>query len=136
MLFGSDGLGLELDSHEDAQLIGMLSLSVILFSGGMDTKRRDIEPVVFQGLMLSTVGVLITSVVTGLLIYYLSELTLTEEALSGGNRLQDMNFPKGTLVMMVKRGNSFIVPNGQLELRQGDILLTIAQQNMGDCGKQ
>ena len=26
MLFGSDGLGLEFDSHEDAQLIGMLSL--------------------------------------------------------------------------------------------------------------
>jgi len=42
MLFGSDGLGLEFNSHEDAQLIGMLSLSVILFSGGMDTKRLDI----------------------------------------------------------------------------------------------
>ena len=26
----------------------------------MDTKRRDIEPVASQGLMLSTVGVLIT----------------------------------------------------------------------------
>ena len=75
MLFGSDGLGLEFNSHEDAQLIGMLSLSVILFSGGMDTKRRDIEPVASQGLMLSTVGVLITTVVTGLLIYYLSEWT-------------------------------------------------------------
>lgn len=82
MLFGSDGLGLEFDSHEDAQLIGMLSLSVILFSGGMDTKRRDIEPVVFQGLMLSTVGVLITSVVTGLLIYYLSEWTQLDIGLS------------------------------------------------------
>ena len=64
MLFGSDGLGLEFHSHEDAQLIGMLSLSVILFSGGMDTKRRDIEPVATQGLMLSTVGVLITTVIT------------------------------------------------------------------------
>lgn len=67
MLFGSDGLGLEFHSHEDAQLIGMLSLSVILFSGGMDTKRRDIEPVATQGLMLSTVGVLITTGITWLL---------------------------------------------------------------------
>jgi len=49
-------------SHEDAHLVGMLSLPVILFSGGMDTKRRDIEPVASQGLMLSTVGVLITTV--------------------------------------------------------------------------
>lgn len=82
MLFGSDGLGLEFNSHEDAQLIGMLSLSVILFSGGMDTKRRDIEPIVSQGLMLSTVGVLITTAVTGLLIYYLSQWTQLDIGLS------------------------------------------------------
>lgn len=69
MLFGSDGLGLEFHSHEDAQLIGMLSLSVILFSGGMDTKFRDIQPVMVQGLMLSTVGVMLTTGITGLLIY-------------------------------------------------------------------
>ena len=82
MLFGSDGLGLEFHSHEDAQLIGMLSLSVILFSGGMDTKRRDIEPVVTQGLVLSTLGVLITTVITGLLIFYLSEWTRLDIGLS------------------------------------------------------
>jgi len=44
-----------------------------------------------------------------------------------------MHFPKGTLVMMVKRGRSFIVPNGQLELQPGDILLTIAQQTESDA---
>lgn len=75
MLFGSDGLGLQFNSHEDAQLIGMLSLSVILFSGGMDTRFRDIRPVAAQGLVLSTVGVLLTTVITGMLIYYLSEWT-------------------------------------------------------------
>ena len=75
MLFGSDGLGLEFDSHEDAQLIGMLSLSVILFSGGMDTKYRDIRPALAQGLTLSTIGVMLTTGITGLLIYYLSEWT-------------------------------------------------------------
>ena len=30
--------------------------------------------------------------------------------------------------MMIKRGNSIIVPNGQLELKKGDVLLTIAQE--------
>jgi len=29
---------------------------------------------------------------------------------------------------MVKRGDSFIVPNGKLELKVGDKLLTIARQ--------
>lgn len=46
----------------------MLSLSVILFSGGMDTKRRDIVPVVWKGLTLATFGVLITTAVMGLII--------------------------------------------------------------------
>ena len=75
MLFGTDGLGLEFNNHEDAQLIGMLSLSVILFSGGMDTQFRDIRPVMAQGLMLSTLGVILTTGITGMLIYYLSEWT-------------------------------------------------------------
>lgn len=75
MLFGSDGLGLEFNSHEDAQLIGMLSLSVILFAGGMDTKLADIRPVAAQGLVLSTLGVMLTTGITGLLIFYLSEWT-------------------------------------------------------------
>ena len=59
---------MEFTRHDDAQLIGMLSLSVILFSGGMDTKRRDIEPVVWKGLTLATFGVLITTAVMGLII--------------------------------------------------------------------
>ena len=58
----------------------------------------------------------------------LSERILTEADFSLGNRLCDMSFPDGTLVMMVKRGPSFIVPNGQLELQPGDILLTITRQ--------
>ncbi len=82
MLFGSDGLGLEFNNHADAQLIGMLSLSVILFSGGMDTKFRDIRPVLAQGLVLSTLGVMLTTVITGLLIYYLSEWTQLEIGLT------------------------------------------------------
>lgn len=82
MLFGSDGLGLEFHSHEDAQLIGMLSLSVILFSGGLDTKFRDIQPVMAQGLMLSTVGVMLTSGITGLLVFYLSQWTRLDIGLS------------------------------------------------------
>ena len=59
----------------------------------------------------------------------LSEIVLGDEDLVGGNHLADMHFPEGTLVMMVKRGNSIIVPNGRLELQKDDILLTIAQQN-------
>ena len=57
----------------------------------------------------------------------LNDLTLTDEMLTHGNRLKDMNIPKGTLVMLVKRGNEFIIPNGQVELQVGDKLLFISE---------
>lgn len=77
MLFGSDGLGLQFNSARDAQFIGMIALSIILFSGGMDTKFQDIKPVLKPGMVLSTVGVLLTTVLTGVFIYFLSGLTHT-----------------------------------------------------------
>ena len=58
---------------------------------------------------------------------HLRDLTLTAEMLSNGNRLMDMNIPKGTLVMLVKRGDEFIIPNGRVELHVGDKLLFISE---------
>ena len=72
MGFGSDGLGLQFHSASDAQFIGMMALSIILFTGGMYTKIQDIRPVMAQGIMLSTLGVLVTTLLSGVFIYYLS----------------------------------------------------------------
>ncbi len=71
MGFGTDGLGLEFNSAHDAQFIGMIALSIILFTGGMDTKMSDIRPVLSQGMLLSTLGVLLTTILTGGFIYLL-----------------------------------------------------------------
>lgn len=71
MLAGTDGFGIQFDSAEAAQFIGMISLSIILFSGGADTRFRDIRPVLGPGLVLATAGVLLTTVFTGAFIYYL-----------------------------------------------------------------
>lgn len=72
MLFGSDGLGLQFNSAKDAQFIGMVALSIILFTGGMETKFNEIRPILTEGIMLSTIGVLLTTVFTGLFIYFIS----------------------------------------------------------------
>lgn len=72
MFFGSDGLGLQFHNAGEAQFIGMVALSIILFSGGMDTKFAEIRPVLPQGILLSTVGVLLTTLFTGLFIYWIS----------------------------------------------------------------
>jgi len=74
MLFGSDGLGIQFNDPHIAQFIGMLALSVILFSGGMDTKITDIKPIATQGVLLATFGVLLTTFITGGFIYYMSNL--------------------------------------------------------------
>ncbi|WP_102407310.1 potassium/proton antiporter [Parabacteroides bouchesdurhonensis] len=72
MLFGSDGLGIQFSNPHIAQFIGMLALSIILFSGGMDTKFSEVKPIASQGVVLATVGVLATTFITGGFIYWLS----------------------------------------------------------------
>lgn len=72
MLFGSDGLGIQFSGMKDAQFVGMVALCIILFSGGMDTKFQEIKPVLAPGLVLSTIGVLLTAIFTGLFIWWLS----------------------------------------------------------------
>lgn len=72
MLFGTDGIGLEFNDMNIAQNIGMIALCIILFTGGMDTKIQDIHPVLGPGISLSTLGVLVTTLLTGLFAYGLS----------------------------------------------------------------
>ncbi len=71
MLFGSDGLGIRFDNIKLAHMIGTVALSAILFSGGLDTKIEDIKPVLGPGVTLATLGVLLTAVITGLILYLL-----------------------------------------------------------------
>jgi cell volume regulation protein A len=71
MAIGSDGLGIQFSNLGAAQFIGTLALTIILFSGGMDTNYAEVRPILLQGICLATVGVLITAAVTGIFAYYL-----------------------------------------------------------------
>ena len=77
MIFGSDGFGLQFNDTGDAQFIGMVALSIILFSGGMDTKYKEIKPIIAPGIVLSTFGVFFTALFTGLFIFFLSGMSWT-----------------------------------------------------------
>lgn len=45
----------------------------------------------------------------------LRDVTVTQEMLDKkGDTLKNMNLPQGTLVMIVKRGNEYLIPNGTL----------------------
>lgn len=58
-----------------AQAIGTVALSIILFSGGMDTRISDIKPVIHQGIVLATLGVLLTTAITGFLVWWILEIS-------------------------------------------------------------
>ena len=72
IFFGYDILSF--NSPELTQFMGMVALSIILFSGGMDTKFSDIRTVMLPGIILSTIGVLLTALILAGFIYGISPL--------------------------------------------------------------
>lgn len=78
MGFGEDGIGIVFENPETAQFIGVISLSIILFSGGMDTKINEIKPVIGQGILLATLGVLLTTLFTGSFVYLISHWAFSD----------------------------------------------------------
>ena len=77
MIFGCDGLGVQFDDVRGAQFVGMVSLSIILFAGGLGTRIKDIKPILAPGIVLSTVGVLLTTAITGIFVWWISGLSWT-----------------------------------------------------------
>lgn len=69
MMLGVDGVGIKFDNYKYAQIIGMVALTIILFTGGMDTKFSDVKPILVPGVVLSTLGVLLTTIFTGFFIW-------------------------------------------------------------------
>lgn len=62
MLAGSEGIGgIYFDDPQVAQSVGVVALIFILFSGGLSTSLAQIRPVLVSGILLSTVGVLLTA---------------------------------------------------------------------------
>ncbi len=71
MLYGSYGaISFDFTDMKKVQGIGTIALCIILFSGGMDTKIEDIKLVIGPGLMLATIGVVLTSLITGVLVLF------------------------------------------------------------------
>ena len=77
MFFGSHGMtsllgmrSVEIDIGT-AQALSTLAMCIILFTGGMETKLSEIKSVLAPGITLATLGVLLTCVTTGVLIYFI-----------------------------------------------------------------
>ncbi|MDD4236827.1 MAG: potassium/proton antiporter [Bacteroidales bacterium] len=84
MLAGSDGIGgIHFDNPEIAQFIGIVSLNFILFSGGLDTNWSSVKPILKEGFVLSTLGVLLTALSLGTFVWFVTDFTIYESMLLG-----------------------------------------------------
>jgi cell volume regulation protein A len=84
MLLGSEGVGgIYFADAELARSVGIVGLIAILFEGGLTTDWRDVRPVIGPAFLLSTVGVFVTTAVTGLAAHLLFDLSWTESFLLG-----------------------------------------------------
>ncbi len=66
----------------------------------------------------------------------LTELKVTEDFLVKGDTLKDINLPKEILVMMIRRGDKYIVPRGDTQIILNDILLFIKEEIRDDSEYQ
>lgn len=126
MVCGSDGLGISFSSLPLAQGVGTVALCVILFSGGLDTKISDIRPVLAPGLVLATLGVVLTAFLTGLLIHLLFNIpafgTIPLSLMASLLLASTMSSTDSASVFSILRGKGLILKHNMrpmLELESG-----------------
>lgn len=84
ILAGSEGIGkIDFEDAGLAQVLGVVALNFILFSGGLDTRLESIKPIIWRGISLSTLGILVTAGTVGIFIHAISDFTLAEGLLLG-----------------------------------------------------
>ncbi len=73
ILFGYNDF-INFNSSEFAEFVGMIALCIILYSGGMDTNFKEIRPVMAPGVVMATLGVILTALIVGGFIYLVAPL--------------------------------------------------------------
>jgi cell volume regulation protein A len=131
MLAGSDGLGvISFDNPSLVRSLGITSLVLILFSGGLDTEWSAIRPIVWQGLSLSTIGVLITALLIGVFVAWVQGFSFLEGLLLGAI----VSSTDAAAVFMVLRARKTKIPRRLIQLLEFEsgsndpmaVVLTIA----------
>ncbi|MCP9841989.1 potassium/proton antiporter [Synechococcus sp. J7-Johnson] len=84
MLAGSEGLGrIPFENYSLANSVGSVALALILFDGGLRTSLTSVQRVWRPALSLSTIGVLLTSLITGLAAAWALKMPLLQGLLLG-----------------------------------------------------
>jgi potassium/hydrogen antiporter len=131
MLAGSDGPGgIIFDNPSMVQSLGITALVLILFSGGLDTEWTGVRPIMWQGISLSTIGVLFTAGLVGIFVSWVQGFSFLEGLLLGAI----VSTTDAAAIFMVLKARNSKLPkrlSQLLELESGSndpmaIVLTIA----------
>lgn len=131
MLAGSDGLGgITFDNPSMVRSLGVTALALILFSGGLDTEWAAIRPIVWQGVSLSTIGVLVTALLIGVFVSWVQGFSFLEGLLLGAV----VSSTDAAAVFMVLRARKTKIPRRLIQLLEFEsgsndpmaVVLTIA----------
>ncbi len=84
MFAGSEGPGgIEFNNPWAAQLLGVIALAFIIFSGGLHSSWKSVSPVLWTGVSLSTVGVFLTAILVGVFVHLLLDFSILTALLLG-----------------------------------------------------
>ena len=84
MLAGEDGPGgIQFNDFHVAQLVGSIALAIIIFDGGLRTRKEVFGVALWPAVSLATVGVVVTAVVVGVFATWLLELHWLQGLLLG-----------------------------------------------------
>ena len=71
MLAGEQGPGrIKFNDPALAQILGIIALNFILFSGGIETRLESVRPILWRGLSLATAGVFLTAATVGIFVHF------------------------------------------------------------------
>ncbi len=81
---GSEGVGgIQFENYDLTNTISTIALCLIIFSGGIESKIKDIKPHLKRGILLSSVGIILTTAIVGSFVHFILGITFLKSLLLG-----------------------------------------------------